>query len=523
MGFSRTTRQNSQARPAAARLRQVGPIELGRRRHEIEDAVVAGERLLQRLGALRAAVTGLERRVGDARQQVGQRVFLEIFGGHVLAQRAFDDLAEFVIGHRMARGADEGERRRHELFAAQVIQRRPHHALREIAGGAKQHEFLDRMFHELSSSRAAPSSSTCGCEMVSTGIPRIAGVKRPLYSNPERTRRSSVGTVEVLEHRAGDQHALPGAQRERQIARERTEQLAEQAHRLDAFGVAAFVGARGDFGCRQLRLVQAIDVAQRHVNVGKARAAQHALGGHAAIFLAQPAQQLDGAFAGGRETGVAALGGQHGEGAGVGDDSADTETGAHAHDGADALGHGQRQSLRADGVEICRAQGADRVAHGFEVVDDVQVLELLGLAQRPRGKRPRAVGELHLVMVDAPGDRHSRPVQRRRAHRACRFDNAALHGRWIRGRERRSAARNGHRVPGARAARTAHRDAEADVGSADVCYQSQHRGAVELFSIRIRAGKRCIDCHHLAPKNRKNCATVDNAVNQMARGILPGN
>ena len=146
------------------------PVELRRRRHEIENAVVARERLLQRLGALRAAVTGLERRVSDARQQVGQRVFLEVFGGHVLAQRAFDDLAEFVVGHRMARGADKGERRRHELFAAQVVQRRPHHALGEIAGRAEQHEFLDRLFHELSSSRAAPSSSTCGWEMVSTGI-----------------------------------------------------------------------------------------------------------------------------------------------------------------------------------------------------------------------------------------------------------------------------------------------------------------------------------------------------------------
>ena len=120
------------------------PVELRRRRHEIENAVVARERLLQRLGALRAAVTGLERHVGDARQQVRDRVFLEVFGGHVFAQRAFDELAEFVVGHRIARGADERERRRHELLAAQVIQRRPHHALREIAGGAEQHEFLDR-------------------------------------------------------------------------------------------------------------------------------------------------------------------------------------------------------------------------------------------------------------------------------------------------------------------------------------------------------------------------------------------
>ena len=121
------------------------PVELRRRRHEIENAVVARERLLQRFGALRGSVTGLERHVGDARQQVRHRVFLEIFGGHVFAQRAFDELAEFVVGHRVARGADERERGRHELLAAQVIQRRPDHALREIAGGAEQDEFLDRM------------------------------------------------------------------------------------------------------------------------------------------------------------------------------------------------------------------------------------------------------------------------------------------------------------------------------------------------------------------------------------------
>jgi hypothetical protein len=33
-------------------------------------------------------------------------------------------------------------------------------------------------------------------------------------------------------------------------------------------------------------------------------------------------------------------------------------------------------------------------------------------------------------------------------------------------------------------------DSEADVSTADVCYQSQHRGAVELFTLGICAGKR---------------------------------
>jgi hypothetical protein len=33
-------------------------------------------------------------------------------------------------------------------------------------------------------------------------------------------------------------------------------------------------------------------------------------------------------------------------------------------------------------------------------------------------------------------------------------------------------------------------DSEADVRTANVCYQSQHRGAIELFTLGIGAGKR---------------------------------
>src|SRR5690348_12387655 len=92
----------------------------------------------------------------------------------------------------MPRRTHERERGRHEPFATQVIERRPDHALGEIARGAEQHEFLDGLLHELSRRRAAPSSSTCGWEMVSTGTARMAGVNRPLYSKPARTRRSSM-------------------------------------------------------------------------------------------------------------------------------------------------------------------------------------------------------------------------------------------------------------------------------------------------------------------------------------------
>src|SRR5687767_4883815 len=70
-------------------------------------------------------------------------------------------------------------------------------------------------------------------------------------------------------------------------------------------------------------------------------------------------------------------------------------------------------------------------------------------------------------------------------------------------------------------ARTTDGDAEADVRTADVCYQPQHRGAVELIALGIRAGGRCIDCHHCPlkkwrfEKDREACAPADNAVNNL--------
>ena len=73
--------------------------------------------------------------------------------------------------------------------------------------------------------------------------------------------------------------------------------------------------------------------------------------------------------------------------------------------------------------------------------------------------------------------------------------------------------------------RPADRDAEADVCSADVRDQSQHRGTVEIarHPAHPRRGSAVIHCHHLAPKDRKDCAAVDSAVNRIAARILPGN
>jgi hypothetical protein len=69
---------------------------------------------------------------------------------------------------------------------------------------------------------------------------------------------------------------------------------------------------------------------------------------------------------------------------------------------------------------------------------------------------------------------------------------------------------------------TANRNAEADVRSTYVCYQSQHRGTVELFALGIRTWKRCIHCHHYPlKKDREDCSPADNAVNRLGSGFYP--
>ena len=98
-------------------------------------------------------------------------------------------------------------------------------------------------------------------------------------------------------------------------------------------------------------------------------------------------------------------------------------------------------------------------------------------------------------MVDATGNRHGSPIQRRRDTGRIASIMLRCVGNGFMGANRVPPHAMEIECSAARAARTAHRDAEADVGSTDVCYQSQHRGAVKLISIRIRAGKRVIDCH----------------------------
>ena len=220
------------------------------------------------------------------------------------------------------------------------------------------------------------------------------------------------------------------------------------------------------------------DVAQRQVDVGKAGTGEHAFGRHAAIFLAQPAQYFDGKLAGGREGGMPAFGGQNIEAAIVGDDAADTQSGAHADDGADALSKRQLQSLRTDRLQVRGTQSANRVSHRLEVIDDAQLLEPLRLAQGARRKRPATVGELYAVLVHAPGHRHGGAVQRDRYTRCA----AAI---VLRGMRDGFVCANGISANAMDIERAMFGatdcDAEADMRTADVGHQPQHRGVIEVF------------------------------------------
>ena len=218
---------------------------------------------------------------------------------------------------------------------------------------------------------------------------------------------------------------------------------------------------------------------------------------------------------------MAAFGGQHAEYALVRDDTADSESRTHAEDGADALLHRQGQTSRADGLQVRGAQRAHGVTHGFEVVDDAQLLEALRLAERTCGKRPAAVGELHTVCIDAARDRDGGTLERRRNTRR----GVAIVMRGVRDgfvRADRVAAHAMH-VEGVFIG-TGDGDAEPDVSAADIGHETQHRGVIEMFSARDPRWKApyCPSPFALfrargPPESREDCATPDSAVNRMDR------
>ena len=138
---------------------------------------------------------------------------------------------------------------------------------------------------------------------------------------------------------------------------------------------------------------------------------------------------------------------------------------------------GRARRCGADGLQIRGAQRADRMTHGFEVVDDVQVLEALRFAERPRRKRPATVGELHAILFDPPGHRDGGPVQGRRdAGRGAAVVLRCMSDGFV--RAHRVAAHTMDIEGGGR--RAADRDAETDVCPAHIRHQSEHGRTVEI-------------------------------------------
>ena len=150
---------------------------------------------------------------------------------------------------------------------------------------------------------------------------------------------------------------------------------------------------------------------------------------------------------------------------------------------------------------------------GFKVIDDLQILEALRLAERAGRERPGAVGELHAILFDPPGDGHRGAVQRGRHA----WGGAAVVMRGVREGFMRTDRITAHAMHVDGGGIAADRNAEADVRSPDVRDQPKYLRTVETFDVpRICAAGRRSRCHHLAPKKPAGSAILDSAVNQIA-------
>jgi len=152
------------------------------------------------------------------------------------------------------------------------------------------------------------------------------------------------------------------------------------------------------------------------------------------------------------------------------------------------------------------------VADGFEIVDDVQVLEVLGTRSTRAPKMTTRCCEL------APGRRRRAGHGDRGA--AQRFGYAGriaavvlrcVSDGFVGANGITPDAMNVDAIRG----RATDGDTEADVSTADICYQASTAERSNCFALGSAPGSAVFDCHHLTPKTAKTCARADNAVNQL--------
>ena len=221
--------------------------------------------------------------------------------------------------------------------------------------------------------------------------------------------------VQHLRHQAaGEEDAVPCAEREHEVTCDRTEDRAEHIDRAAAARIAGG-GTRGDVGRTHRPGIDAGDLAERAMDVDQAGAADQPLVRHPSKLRRQVFQDADFLGRARREAHVAALGFQRMVLAVADHQAADAEAGARADHriGAGAvciLRHGPRHA--ADGAVVPGLQQRDRHRLGREIVDQLDVVEAELLPGARTRDHPRMIGDARLVAVDAAGDGEHRAPDR---------------------------------------------------------------------------------------------------------------
>ena len=273
-------------------------------------------------------------------------------------------------------------------------------------------------------------------------------------------------------HAAGEEHAVPGAEGQDQVAGDRAEHRAEHVDGAHGARIARR-RARGHVRRLQRTGILAGQFAQRAVDVDQARAADQPLVGHAPELRRQPVQDRHFLGRTRREADMAALGLQRVLVAVADHQRAHAQAGARAEDGVGAVLRipFRRPRRPAHRHHVAGAQQRDGHGLGGEIVDQGDALEAELGAGAPARDHPGMVGDTGLVAVHATGHReHTMPdagiglagraqvVARGIGQRRVVGDREGLHRV---GQQRRVGGRVGQREAGVGAADVRQQDAAA--------------------------------------------------------------